>query len=101
MAAEYIPVEIGNAPDLQRLAEAVQKTGIPHALKRGAETVAVVHPAPKKEAGARSPRRRRTGVLRADDPLFQIAGIGASGGPGDISSNKHQHLADAYAAEAE
>jgi hypothetical protein len=97
VAHEFIPVEISNTPDLEHLAESVRKTGKPHALKRGAETLAVVRPAPQKEVGMRFPRRRRSGILRPDDALFQLAGIGASG-RGDVSSNKHKYLADAYAA---
>lgn len=31
-----------------------------------------------------------------DDPLFELIGIGRSGGPGDISQNKHKCLAEAY-----
>lgn len=39
--------------------------------------------------------RRRRRVLRADDPLFDLVGIGRSGGPGDVSANKHRYLAEA------
>lgn len=100
MAHEYISVEISNKPDLEQLAEAVARSGKPHALKRGAETVAVVRPAPQQEAGTRLPRRRRSGLLRPDDALFALAGIGASG-QHDVSSNKHTYLAAAYAAKPE
>jgi len=100
MAQEYVPIDISNAPDLQRVAEAVRQTGKPHALKRGAETVAVVRPAPQKERGSPAPRRR-SGILKADDALFRLIGIGASGGPGDVSAHKHTYLADTYAAKAE
>jgi hypothetical protein len=31
-----------------------------------------------------------------DDPLWDLVGIGHSGGPGDVSENKHKYLADAY-----
>ncbi len=98
MAHAFIPVEISNTPDLEHLAEAERKTGTPHALKRGAETVAIVRPPPRTKAGMRSPRRRRSGVLRPDDALFQLAGIGASG-LGDVLSDKHKYLGDAYAAK--
>ena len=54
MAREYISVDISEAPELKQLAEAVRRTSRPHALKEGAETVAIVRPAPKKrEACAR------------------------------------------------
>lgn len=100
MTREYVSVDISNAPDLQRLAEAVRQTGLPHALKQGAETVAVVRPAPKKGRRVRAPQHR-SGILGADDALFRLIGIGTSGGPGDVSTNKHSYLADAYAAKAE
>jgi hypothetical protein len=57
MTREYVPVDIANAPDLKRLAESVRQTGKPHALKEGAETVAVVRPAPKRERPSRSGRQ--------------------------------------------
>lgn len=99
MTQGFVSVDISNAPDLERLAEAVRLSGKPHALKRGAETVAVIRPATRKEGGTTSPRRRRTGVLGPDDALFQLIGIGASG-RSDVSSNKHTYLAEAYRAKA-
>ena len=48
--------------------------GKPHGLKEGAKTVAVVRPAPKKEAGSSPPRRgstpRRSHVSATDDPAL-------------------------------
>jgi hypothetical protein len=74
MAREYIPIDISNAPDLERLAEAVRQSGKPHALKEGAETVAIVRPAPKSEGAAGSRRGgskpRRTAAASMDDPAF-------------------------------
>ncbi len=100
MAHAHVPIDITKAPELQQLAETVRQSGQPHALKRGAKTVAVVRPASKQQPGPRVPRRR-SGVLKADDALFRLIGIGASGGSGDVSANKHSYLADAYAAKAE
>jgi len=74
MTREYVPIDISNAPDLKRLAEAVRQTGKPHALKEGTETVAVVRPAPKKEGRSRSSRRAQTTPASqaspSDDPAF-------------------------------
>jgi hypothetical protein len=72
MAREYVSIDITNAPELARVAEAVRETGKPHALKRGAETVAIVRPAPKREGRARAARRAQTAATRqaADDPGF-------------------------------
>ena len=74
MTREYIPIDISNVPDLKRLAEAVRQSGKPHALKEGAETVAVVRPAPKSERmpralGRASPSGRGQ-ASPAADPAF-------------------------------
>lgn len=34
--------------------------------------------------------------LTFDDPLWKLVGIARSGGPGDVSENKHKYLAEAY-----
>ena len=74
MAREYVSIDITNAPELARVAEAVRETGKPHALKRGAETVAVVRPAPKREGRARASRHAQTHTTSqaspSDDPGF-------------------------------
>lgn len=54
MARDYIPVDVANTPDLKWLAELVRRTGKPHALTDGAETLAVVRPVPKRRAPSRS-----------------------------------------------
>ena len=54
----------------------VSPRGRPVALKRGAETLAVVRPAPaRKPAGAEPRHRRRTGILRPDDALARAGDI--------------------------
>ena len=50
------------------------------------------------------PTRSASGIPRgkptsADDALWQIVGIGRSSGPTDVSANKLNYLAEAYAAE--
>src|SRR3954447_19695537 len=72
MAREYVPIDITNAPELARVAEAVRETGKPHALKRGTETVAVVRPAPKREHRPRASRRGQAAPANqvSDDPGF-------------------------------
>jgi hypothetical protein len=51
------------------------------------------------------PKRRRHprkgGPITADDPLWDIVGIGRSRGPTDVSSNKHKNIADAVASHFE
>src|SRR5947209_7225114 len=69
MAHEYVPVDISNTPDLKRLAEAVRQSGKPHALKEGAETVAVVRPVSKRERSNRSPRQPSTARGHTASPM--------------------------------
>ena len=43
-------------------------------------------------------RRRKTGRIAADDPMWALVGAFASGEPNnDVASNKHKYLADAIA----
>lgn len=95
MASEYVPVDISEAPELQKLAEAVRRTGKPHALKQGAETVAVVRPAPKRERGA-VPSRRRDRHFTMNDSLWNMCGVVDGPGPTDVAANKDKYLAQAY-----
>ncbi len=95
MASELSPIDISTIPELAQLAEEVRTTRQPRVLRRGNEDVAVLSPlspAPKQ-------RRTRGRVLTEDDPLFDLIGIGHSGGPGDVSANKHRYLAEAYRAK--
>lgn len=95
MASEYAPIDLGNdnTPDLAELAEEVRRTNRARLLRRAGEDIAVLMPATKKKSS-------RTGgkPVTEDDPIFQAIGIGHSG-TGDISSNKHKYLAEAYASK--
>src|SRR5688572_18626973 len=51
---------------------------------------------PNKRATRRK-RIPRGRPFTMDDPLWDLVGIGHSGGPGDASENKHKYLAAAYA----
>lgn len=95
MASEYAPIDLskGNTPDLAELAEEVHRTNRPRVLRRADEDIAVLIPAPKKKTSRTSGK-----PVTEDDPLFQAIGIGHSG-TGDISSNKHKYLAEAYASK--
>lgn len=46
---------------------------------------------------ARRRAKRRARHFSMNDPLWDIVGIGHSSGPTDVSSNKHNYLADAAA----
>ena len=95
MASELSPIDISTIPELAHLVDEVQRTRRSRVIRRADEAVAVlspVAPAPKK-------RRTRGRVLTEDDPLFDLIGIGHSGGRGDVSANKHHYLAEAYRAK--
>ena len=96
MAHETMPIDISAIPELVQLVDEVQRTGQPRVLRRADEDVALLTP---MTPGAKKPRRRWR-VLREDDPLFGLVGIGRSGGPGDVAANKHRYLADAIRAES-
>ena len=97
MARELEPIDIRDAPDLLRLAEEVHRTRTPRLVRRDHKDLVVVSPVPP----AAKKRRPRGRVLTEADPLFDLIGIGHSGGPGDVSANKHHYLAEAYRAEAQ
>lgn len=46
----------------------------------------------------RARRRKKTGIILPDDPLWELVGAGSSGEPNnDVARNKYKYLADAYA----
>lgn len=91
MAKEPKGIDISNVPELVRIAQEVRDTNQPCLLKRDNEELAILMPV--RPTRKRSPKGRPT---TADDPLWKLVGIGDSGGPGDVSENKHKYLADAY-----
>ena len=93
MAPVVKPIDIGDSPDLLRLVEDIRASNSPRVLQRDNVDVAIIRPL-KRAASTRIPRGR---PARADDPLWQLVGVGESEGPGDVSTQKHSYLADAYA----
>lgn len=91
MAKEMQSIDISNQPELLHLVEEMQKNHEPRLLKRDSEELAILMPA--KPVKRRLPRGK---PFTKDDPLWNLAGQGASG-LGDVSENKHKYLADAYA----
>lgn len=98
MATEYHPIDISEMPELRRIAEEVQASQEPRVLRRNSEDVAVIMPVEPKR-GKRAPSVPRGKPTSADDPLWNIIGIGRSEGPTDVSANKHKYLAEAYASK--
>jgi hypothetical protein len=91
MARELKLIDVGDEPDLLRIAQEVKNTGEARLLMSGGEELALITPvAPAK------PSRPKRGPLTADDPLFDLIGTGRSGVPGGVSGKKHEHLARPY-----
>ena len=94
MAKEVRRVDVGSVPGLFQIAQQVKETGEPCLLKRDDEELAMITPMTRPVS--RAARRRKTGIITKDDPIWNIVGMGASEGPGDVSENKHRYLAEAY-----
>jgi antitoxin (DNA-binding transcriptional repressor) of toxin-antitoxin stability system len=86
-------VNVSEVPELLRLVKEVQDSGQECVLTHDNEEIAVLTPV----LPARRRRPRKTGLIGEDDPLWDIVGMGASKGSGDISENKQRFLAEAYA----
>ena len=99
MAKQLTPIDISKVPELLDIAREVRETGQPRLLKSGNEELAIV--APLRAPTRPTSRRRKTGIIAADDPLWNIVGLAKTDGPTDVSENKHRYLAEAYTAEAE
>ncbi|MDP2936478.1 MAG: hypothetical protein Q8O86_08310 [Dehalococcoidia bacterium] len=95
MAKELKNVDITNKVELLQIVEQVQSANQALVLSKGGEDVAIVRPV-KRPSGPPIPRGK---PFTKDDPLWDLAGAGASG-LGDVSENKHKYLAEAYLAHA-
>ena len=90
MAKEPKHIDISHIPELQKLVHEVRQTNEPTILREEREDVAKLTPIkPKAKRGARGK------PTTADDPLWNLVGLGHSG-KGDVSANKHTYLAEAY-----
>lgn len=89
---EMKSVEIGDVPELVALAEEVRRTNEPRILRRQDEDIAMLTPVAPKRA-KRIPRGK---PFTADDPLWNVVGIGSSAEPTNIARYKHEYIADAY-----
>jgi hypothetical protein len=81
------------AAHLDAIFDQVEAQGEGITVERGGKLFAL---RPKRR---RSPRKSRR--ITADDPLWDIVGIGRSHGPTDVSSNKYKYVADAIASHFE
>jgi hypothetical protein len=94
MTTEPIPINLADIPALASVVEEVRRTRRPRLIRRNGEDVALLTPVPPKR------RRKRGRVLTENDPLFDLIGIGASRGVGDVAANKYRYLARAVWAES-
>ncbi len=78
-------IDISNIPELLRLVEEVLKTGKPCVLRKNGEDVAQITPV-KPPA-----KKRKSGILTKDDPLWKLIGSVTSAEPTD-ASKKHEYL---------
>jgi hypothetical protein len=89
MDAKQIPVRFEEfAAHLDAIFDQVAARGEQITIERGGKLFVL-------RSKRRRPRQGRHFTF--DDPLWDIAGIAHSGGAGDISSNKHKYIADAFA----
>lgn len=96
MAQERTPIEISQVPQLAQLVADLRRGARQVVLQEHGEDVAVL-----RVLETDSIRRMQGIPVTAEDPLWNIVGIGCSGGPGDVSRNKYKYLAEAYAPRQE
>jgi hypothetical protein len=94
MAKEPKRIDISSIPELLSIAHEVQRTNEPRILREDSEDVAVLTPIKPV-----AKRRIKGKPTSADDPLWDIVGIGQSEEARDVAANKDNYLADAYAAK--
>jgi hypothetical protein len=78
------------ATNLETILDQVEREGGEITVARG-NAQFVVRRKARRSSGRKSHR------ITADDPLWDIVGIGRTEGPTDVSSNKYKYVADAIA----
>ena len=87
MNHEALSVDVSGNPELLSLAQEVKQSGRPRVLRTDGEALARVSPMPTRQ---RRPRGKRTS---ADDPIWDIVGMGRSGEPSNVSEHVDEFLA--------
>lgn len=86
MARQRVDVDVSQDPALLELAREVQRTGGTIVLSAKGEALARVSPATPS-------RRPRSGKrTSADDPIWNIVGMGRSGQPANVSEHVDEFL---------
>ena len=89
-------IDIKMHPELLRLVREMVSSHQLLSLREDDREVAVLTPAtPIKRA------RRKGQPTSEADPLWDIVGMGRSGGPGDVSENVDRYLAEAHLRDAQ
>jgi hypothetical protein len=96
MAKHSESVDIADMPESSRLVNEVETSKQPLVLRRHGKDVAVLSPTPARKSGRKSRKSAGSDPLEGN-PLWAIVGIGASDGPDDVSTRKHEYLADVQA----
>ena len=95
MSNELQPVDIAASPEILRLAEEVERSGVGRLLKRGDREIAVLTPVAPRDTRTNRARRHTTASAERDS-ILNIIGIGESTEPTDIAHHEHEYLAEAY-----
>jgi antitoxin (DNA-binding transcriptional repressor) of toxin-antitoxin stability system len=88
---ELLPIDITLLPELSRLVDEIERTGVGRVLVRDGEEVALLTPARARSQRQSASKRPRKDPAR----VLNIIGLGASGVPGSIARNKDEYIADA------
>ena len=91
MSHELLPVDITLLPELVRLVDEIERTGVGRVLVRNGEEVADLTPTSARSQTIPAPRRSRKDPTR----VLNIIGLGMSSEPGSIARHKDEYIADA------
>jgi hypothetical protein len=96
MSEALQPIDVTGSPELLRLAEEVERSGVGRLLKRGEHEVAVITPAVSFSRLPKRPGPRRKRQIDRADPLFNIVGMCRVDEPTNVATSKDDYLAEAY-----
>lgn len=93
MSDALIPLDISDSPEILRLVEEMERSGVGRLLLRGSTQLAVMTLVTPQTVGSQGEQL----VLDTHDPtlLFEIFGIGEADEPSDVEHHKDKYIADA------